>query len=387
MNNVYLSPDGEPGSSVGCQDALDVFWQQFKSQFPTDKDCVEELRRRIAGGGSACRFCKSHEMVREPGDRTSKCLVCGKVSWLTAGTFFNRVRLIRPWFAAIWLLERGVSLNASRLHKLVGVAYSSALSMLKKLAMIIQSQMPEGAMTVSSAHFAPIFCRRSRETPAREHPVAEQEAVERLWREDTADNHSNELSNSSTAALVLAAGSQNLSSDSESGKDSDASTPADIGARETTCLRELSQAERRVLEALSTEAIHFDSICELTDMPAGAILAALTMLELAGLVKLLPGDRYVRVISDSPVGWTEDSVSETITGAIASIVDFVHVNFQGISRKYLQNYLACYWCQIDRIRWSPGALLKECLQFRPIVYNEVRSYISPPLVKMAVFSS
>jgi hypothetical protein len=40
---------------------------------------------------------------------------------------------VRPWLAAIWLTEKGVSINAFKFHNLVGIGYSSAWRLLNKL--------------------------------------------------------------------------------------------------------------------------------------------------------------------------------------------------------------------------------------------------------------
>jgi DNA processing protein len=57
---------------------------------------------------------------------------------------------------------------------------------------------------------------------------------------------------------------------------------------------ELYGREKDVFEFLSEEPVHFDYIVEKMGMMSGELSATLTMLELAGVVTRLPGDRYHR---------------------------------------------------------------------------------------------
>ena len=108
----------------------------------------------------------------------------GKVKWFTAGTFFDGIRHVRAWLAAIWMKENGASLTSAKLHRLVGIAYSSAWHILKKINTVLQEEMQEG-YDVASTFFSITYCKRSRETPAREHPIAEQEELEKLMLDDS----------------------------------------------------------------------------------------------------------------------------------------------------------------------------------------------------------
>lgn len=69
-------------------------------------------------------------------------------------------------------------------------------------------------------------------------------------------------------------------------------TTSSVG--ETPAIIELYGREREVHDLLSAEPIHFDVLCEKTGIPVGELSAALTMLELAGLVTRLAGDQFIR---------------------------------------------------------------------------------------------
>ena len=74
--------------------------------------------------------------------------------------------------------------------------------------------------------------------------------------------------------------------------------------------------------------------------------------------------------------------SAVIGAVIEDFIGFIRVDYHGISRKYVQNYLAAYWCYKDRIYWPVGALLKACLKYRSISSNEIIDYVSPSIVKL-----
>jgi DNA processing protein len=57
---------------------------------------------------------------------------------------------------------------------------------------------------------------------------------------------------------------------------------------------QLSAAERRVLEAMPPDAVLQDVVMRAAELPPGEVLAALTTLELKGLVKRLPGNLVAR---------------------------------------------------------------------------------------------
>lgn len=73
-----------PGKVV-TDEMLNLFMRRFNAQFPTEKDCLEELYRRAeAKRIFRCRYCKSEELEKRYGDRVGKCLRCNKknlVNW------------------------------------------------------------------------------------------------------------------------------------------------------------------------------------------------------------------------------------------------------------------------------------------------------------------
>lgn len=68
------------------------------------------------------------------------------------------------------------------------------------------------------------------------------------------------------------------------------------GQRATVPLTEMDPSRRRVLEALSLSPQHVDGLAAELALPSSELAVELTMLELSGHVRRLPGNTYVRVL-------------------------------------------------------------------------------------------
>jgi len=330
---------------------LDFYWQKFKRKFPNEDLCLKRLGKVIVIG-KKCRFCGNTISHKASGARLIRCQFCLKKQWFTAGTFFHRIRRARAWLAAIFLLENGVAFNAFQFHRLLGIAYSSALFILKKLSVVIQSAMQEAnSEQVSSALFLPLFTKRSRETPAKKSPASEQEAVE----------------TSSEVGLSIS-GDVNAQEEPDETIGSHFSEPI----------------EKAIFECLSSKPTPYDVVCERVQAPVGQVSAALTMMELSGFINRLPGDQYVRCSPGSTINSNQGALQSSQKTLVDKIVAFTLSTFRGISRKYLQNYVSLYWCNADKKRWKKGALFELCLCFGAVTEEEILAYVTPPVVQVAL---
>jgi hypothetical protein len=320
---------------------------RFSLQYPSEKDCMEELVKMLDKfEGTKCGYCLSVRVDRNYGSRKINCLTCRKTSSLTAGTFFHGIRQARPWLAAIWLMEEGIAVNSHRFHYLLKIAYASALHIFGKLTTVIANEMQDGS-DAAARRFLPLISRRSKDSQAGKHPSVELESIE--WC-DTKPEEQAEV-------------------DIES--------------------LELSEVEKLVYREISAERIFFDSLCYRTGLTAGPLSATLVMLELADLVCRLPGDSYIRMAGKPDAAYRThgdkyDDLEECSSEkeAIQIAISFVRKNFQFVSLKYLQNYLAAYWCHLDRNKWGAGLLMQSCFAFGQLKGKELHERVSSHIVKM-----
>ena len=58
---------------------------------------------------------------------------------------------------------------------------------------------------------------------------------------------------------------------------------------------QLSAAERLVMNQLDQGELGFEQLCDRTNLPAAMLSATISMLQIRGLIRLLPGKRYESV--------------------------------------------------------------------------------------------
>lgn len=363
MNNTFAQRGRHRGGESEADRKRAILLEEFDARYPGEDYCMEALLAKIAD--DKCYRCGSQDIRRKFGSRYAWCCSCRTKLSFTAGTFFSGIEEARPWLAAIWMLEHDVDINPHQFHIMVGIAYSNAWRIFRKLQFVIQHcvDTEEEALIIPSAWFEDVFLRRSRETPARQHPVAEQWEME---KEASADNFS-------------------------------AAAQASSQARDAG-FGDLGFDERMVFDVLSEKPMHFDELTTKTDSSVSKLLSILTMLELKGFVGSPFSDHYVRCTPQLPGlacksgcanfagrdNWRASYESLSSEGKVSVETAIAHImeTFMGISRKYLQNYLAGVWCRYDRKRWSDGTLLTACKRFEKISSERIRHFVSPLMVKI-----
>ncbi len=380
MNTIppHSNQNDDPSENGG--DEVDKAFAEFNAKFP-NKDDVEAFVREMfrATNGKfriRCRYCSYRKFKFLPGGRVLRCNKCKKETWITADTLYKNVKHVRAWVAAIWFLERGVAVSRNRFSRLLEIAYSTAWEMFKRLAIVIQSQMTMKALMVPSGYFLRALSKRSRLTPAGDDPSgeeAEAERVKAVWVEGASESAATR-EDSSVSKSATNYATRNIRSHDQ--------TKAKSQAPELSAavLDHLSQLEKEIYEMLGNKPLKLEFVRELTGKPAREILSAISMLEIQGLIdKCDHGYIQVQTAQANP---DEPELSSEDLMTIAGYIKFVHRNFHGISRKYLQLFLAEYWCLMDRKRWKIDSLLRVCQRFRAIPYEEIQAYESPRLVKM-----
>lgn len=339
-------------------------WHEFNQLYPNEESALLALYRLSEKGSSykhddgfICPECKSIEVELIKKNRVLRCQRCKNEVWLTAGTFFARIRKAIPWLAAIWFIDRGLTISSICLEHLTGVTQSTAWMIIKKISLVVESEISESPCCAPVYNFASEIRKRSILTPVKKKPVTEL----------------------------------------------DISEQDDENLVETPDLSMRPEIEQSILELLSREPIQIDKLCKLIERPVPDIVAALTYLELDDLINSHSGDRYsLKSISTknkpkfSPNELNEinqrqsgqlDSRSSpppalAKANLISSILEFTNHIFHGISWKYLQLYIAIYWVDQDKKRWEPGRLLKACCSSDHISSKQVRAYCSSAPVKL-----
>lgn len=318
--------------------------RKFEKKFATEEVCMELLLSRLLKS-SKCKACRGNNLRRISRSRDYYCNSCGDISSLTAGTAFAGVRKAGPHLKLIWLLERGFTFNCFQIHKHLGIAYSTCLSILKKLSKVIQDKMEPLAKKVDSAAFLTLFKKRSRLTPANEHPQAEQRIANLKVHE------------AKKAQFNLDNTNPNLQR-----------------------IENLSEFDRKIYDLISKEKIHLDYILYGLNLSYDELASPLYELENKGLIERLPADYYiVREIdySKNSENAGGERYSKKMKKRIADCKTFIREKFDGISRKYLQNYLAIFWCMHDQKTWGRNKLFEACSQSGEISLHQILMYETP----------
>jgi hypothetical protein len=310
---------------------IDALYKRMLELFPTEKDCFEVLIRLVIGV-IVCTHCRSKNLRRSGDNRNALCLDCRKTTWLTARTFISGIKKKRAWLMALIYRGHGIPINASELSRVVKVATSSADNMLKKIDAVFNGELEAVGIKLESRQFSEIVFRRSTQSPTNQHPLAELDEIDQR------------------SALLQKQVPPTLSPD-----------------------------EELIHKLLSDQPTPINSLITASGLPSGQAIATLTMLQLAGLAKSLPGDNYTKCI---PVT-QRTKIGKKTKDLVVRNVRLIRATYQGISRRYLQYFLASCWSILDRSRWHFQAFLLACRKFGPITDAQVLSYVSPEVVLMA----
>lgn len=391
-------------------------FSQFNSKFPKDEDCQEELYRHVCDTGLIrCKKCGKTSFSKSYGNRVLKCLHCRSSQSFTSGTFFHKMRHFRVWLFLIDLLGQGIRISADMFHRVVGNAYGSAWVLFKKFELLIEEKMHGDAASVPTSVLMQLVCKRSRETPARCHPTAEQEDSQ---RKSGGPDHSSRSNGSGSASPSDANhrssthGTNRRSANSQTSQTKVCFSQDDLAQRVAT----LSGLEKEVYDLLGDELLHFDDLIARTGSPAGLLSSALVMLQLDQVVERFAGDQYARVRaadehadddvsveqwSESPAdkptsehgdkaadGETHNSGSADMKARrkakIARFVKTIQLQCHGISRKYFQLYLASFWCCDDRDYWESQSLILAGFEVGPVTREQILAYVTPPEAKIMI---
>lgn len=319
---------------------------EFDTKYPTEAHYAQKVAEHSDDDFSNCRACGSENVCRSEDGRSLYCR-CGNTSWLTAQTFFHKVSDLRRYLIAIELREQNVVVSAKMFAELVDIPYASAWTVTHKLDIVTARTMGDSEVMVASSNLVSLYARRSRETPARTHPIAEQQEIDEEANGEFAESDVDDARDNCSAASEHAEnGTQN----------------------EFECFK------CELLEMLSTvEPVAADMLCAKTGRDIGQVYSALVMLMCEGKVVDKPGDVYLRL--KGKASSKSEQPSESSLDAIEAFITFVKQRFQGIARKYVQLYAASFWCFTKR--WQANFLLRLCARSNTISRQDILNYVSP----------
>lgn len=352
-----------------------TFIEKFKRKFPTDESLIAEVEKICKKKGpKKCAHCGGFNIIKMPEHRNFKCKDCFLYTWITAGTFFHGVNKLFPWVLAIHMWEARIFISSSRFHRLVGVAQSTALIILKKIATVVQASYEDEKSVIPTSEFGKIYCKRSDETPAQQHPRAEQTRLDaRIARE------------------ARRAGQQELDEQFEDQEDQEEEEEEEESGREDRnkdalvndeqSRRSLNSVERAVYDLIGFEQIHHDEIFTALNYPLHEVSAALAILEIYQYAKRLSGDFFVRV-DDEELARNQEArnILDASKTSFEAISHFIAVIHHGISRKHIQKYVAEFWCFFDHDNWKRGGLLSACARHKGLTERMVTEDVSPAFV-------
>jgi hypothetical protein len=336
---------------------LEIGLAEFRNQL-SDEDAARRHIYTVLLAHGVCEcVCGNREFDPNCEERDTRCSQCGRIWWFTANTFFKSVRNFTPWAFVIYLCEKGIEFNAHQLHELLGISYATISFVCKKVMFAFQRAITDGVQ-VPSSFFQEVYGRRSRVTPAGEHPREEESNASQ-----TSQNAmQNDLDFSPTPHVVPRSSFTEFELHSQ---------------------KDLTPEHMSVFECLSDERIHFDTICARRGLPTGTISGSLMMLEMAGFVTQYIGDWY----EISPKYYLLESNPSEHHKPAPVLLDngfsqFIEKSFQSISRKYVQLYLGLYACYSERKRWADGGAFAVCARSPNITFGDIINYVSPAIVQV-----
>ncbi len=409
-----------------------ALYEVFEVKFRTPEAALIELYRKFHQRLLICRNREcSAKLPEDSAVRNMSCPKCGRVNWITAGTFLGHMKKPLAWLAAIWLQEQGVILSSTALAKLTGVCSSTCLNILQTTGLVILNSVDNNeAEMYGTEAFVDSYSKRSIDTPRGEHPSAEQKAME-------LENGIRERAPEEDALFSSAAGIIDFSPEEEQPAIADeelvteleenpgeSAVENSLGEHEDGTLDgtpdepeefdvfgPLTKIEKELLDLIGKEGINFDLLCHRTDHPTGTVSATCTMLELKGFVAREIGDRYVPVEKIPSAGGSNIEHKRLFSGTSRSgkpqtispaspkpesrielsqlqqqvakdFMEYVHTYHHGISRKNVQLYFVRFWYHQSRERLPEHWLSDACLRFVEYLEKGVGSYRSPLRIKI-----
>lgn len=268
-------------------------------------------------------------------------------------------------------------LSSPKLAAVAEIAQSTAWNIQRSLDFLSLPALSMTGQLISSAEFIVSVGKRSRLTPAREHPMAEQDEAQR----ETLTAGTDSIPDSEAASEIIADldDEENPADEIPEHKDCGrVSAIANDLARDTVEEDSVLEGlEKKVYDSLPDgEQIREANLYERCGVPTNQLGSVLMMLELKDMIST----EFGLITKQKPV----EQLPPELASLVKEFLEFINWNFHRISRKYLQLYLAAFWCWKDRSRWGIEQLVEVAHQCQQIGYREIRNYETPAVVRAAL---
>lgn len=414
-----INEDSNSGSDWEFCTNIEDFVERFNQLVKTESDAVEFVRAALTQNGPpSCTGCGGTEWEHPYGARISTCKNCNLKLRLTAGTFFRAGKKLKHWVACIAMLHERIVFSQANFARAFKVSQSTAWATFHSVATVLSDAMNQDISVSASIQFIGLFMKRSKETINGLHPMSEEEGVRKVLEAQREAESEQARKTDDVSAIELDAyvvdekdvevdidvdidiKSENQQPTIEGFEQPDSVeisfTPTseddlpgqDSAADETLpqgLLGPLSAPEVKLYQSMKRARTHLFDLCKETGLDELDALAALTLLEMSGLIVSLGGN-WFRLPAD-PRAELEALLSETETvdprlqRTIHMLIAIIKKMHHGISRKYLQNYLTIYWCFIDRRRWSGNAIWVAAAAANYPKLKDVVAYVTPEVVR------
>lgn len=317
-----------------CTLRLVTIWRRFHKKYIDDDACWADIAKNIVlGRVHKCRRCRKRDFSLTKNVKVIQCNGCGQKISVSAGTFFHKVKKIRAWMAAIWLVQHGETVSSTFFAFLCEIAQSSALHILKSVYAVTEGWRGRNSGNVSSKHFLSWFMRRSSETPRKEAPAREEKVFQ--------DEESARLEKESNVREIT---------------------------ENKIAIKDLGEVEVKIFEMLIPGPIRVEQIALHTGLKPAELLSTFTLLEILEIIRPLPGgliglcpgaqekvyglETGAHLSKDSKVknscqnaactACSSEEHAAQLSQLIAKFWMFSANTFQACSRKYFHYYLSAF---------------------------------------------
>lgn len=348
------------------QDAIAKLWPEFESLIPDNLAALEFVLAKLFQHKMITCPCgnDSQESFVHRDLRVLICLNCSRKIRFMAATRFRYCKQLKAWLGAIFLKERRVLVTSYRLTRLCNIASATAHNIVTTLGLHIHQELEQNfgkaAPTAPLNAFLELLFKRSLISCSLKHPT-----------EPPNEDELEEFRAANGKKTKKKERQQNFSSGPDFSEERNDESSAN----------DLAEDEKLILDLIGLTPISQDSLCERSGMAAARVSSALVMLELSGLIQALPGNLFIRN-KQSKSRACAKPFDQTVLAIAERAYSTIEAIYGGVSRKYLQLYLAAFWCHQDGLRWAEDSLLKILLHGEPIQIPEILSYVSPLLVSL-----